>query len=368
MSGEKTEKPTDKKKQDSKKKGQVAISKDAQTVFRLLIFFIVFFWMSEDFEKQFAELLDVIVQSSFSRSWVFDSSVTDATLELLMAWTLPILLAAAVAGLVSTIIQTGFVVAPEAVTPSFKKLDAVQHVKDMFSKKSLVQLLLSVAKVIVLTLVGWLMFQDMLSDIVQSFRVGLQGALHVLRELIEQIVYVALGIFIVLALIDWAVVYAHHIKSIKMSIQDIKDEQKQSYGNPETKQRVKKEQRNILNSSLNRVGGAKAVVANPTHISVALDYEPGKHDLPYIVAMGVDEDAMDIRREAKRHGVPVIVNVKLARMLYADCEEDEYIRKQHLELAAEVFRTLMELNVKKQSDLKIAPQEPSMKGSESPLA
>ncbi|HEX4917349.1 MAG TPA: EscU/YscU/HrcU family type III secretion system export apparatus switch protein, partial [Limnobacter sp.] len=89
--------------------------------------------------------------------------------------------------------------------------------------------------------------------------------------------------------------------------------------------------------------GAKAVVANPTHISVALDYEPGKHDLPYIVAMGVDEDALAIRETAKKHGVPVIVNVKLARMIYQDCDEDEYIQKQHLELAAEVFKAVMAL-------------------------
>ena len=109
------------------------------------------------------------------------------------------------------------------------------------------------------------------------------------------------------------------------------------------KQKRKKEHRSILNSSLSRVGNAKAVVADPTHISVALDYEPGKHDLPYILAMGTDEEALRIRKEAKKNGIPIIVNVKLARMLYQDCEEDEYIQKEHLELAAQVFKAVMQL-------------------------
>ena len=102
--------------------------------------------------------------------------------------------------------------------------------------------------------------------------------------------------------------------------------------------------KSLLNASLSRVSAAKAVVANPTHISIALDYEPGKYDLPYVLAMGVDEDALRIRETAKQYGIPVIVNVKLARMIYQDCEEDEYIKKDHLVLAAEVFRAVLQLS------------------------
>jgi len=143
------------------------------------------------------------------------------------------------------------------------------------------------------------------------------------------------------------VVYFNHIKTLRMSKHDVKDERKQSDGDPQMKNTRRQQHRSLINSSLNKMGGAKAIVANPTHISVALDYEPGKHDVPFILAMGEDDDALRMRQFAKEKGIPIIVNVKLARMLYQDCEEDEYIQKEHLELAAQVFKAVMQLAAEK---------------------
>jgi len=248
---------------------------------------------------------------------------------------------------VMTWTQIGFLVAPQAVMPSFKKFDAVSNLKNMFSTKSLVQLLISIVKVFILGWVGYLVFKDNMEAIVYSYRSGMGPFFQILMHVLKTIIFVSLAVFIVLAAIDWAVVYFNHIKTLRMSKHDVKDEMKQSDGDPQMKNTRRQQHRSLINSSLNRMGGAKAIVANPTHISVALDYEPGKHDVPFILAMGEDDDALRMRQFAKEKGIPIIVNVKLARMLYQDCEEDEYIQKEHLELAAQVFKAVMQLAAEK---------------------
>lgn len=344
MSGEKKHAPTQKKLEDARKKGQVAVSKDIGIISKLAIFYLFFFWMGQHYTDRFSELIDNIVSNGFKSGTAYSQALVDNALDLFIVASFPVALICALAGLVSTWAQIGFKASPEAATPSFKKMDAVGNVKNMFSKKSLVQLLLSIVKVFILGTIAFLVFSDSVLEILYSFRFGLGALFEILMQTIKNVIIFTLGIFVVISVLDWVMERSHMMKNLRMSDQDLKDEHKKSEGDPKMKSKRKKMHRNLLSESLRKVGTAKAVVANPTHISVALDYEPGKHDLPYVVAMGVDEDALEIRKVAKKHGVPVIVNVKLARMIYQDCEEEEYIKKQHLELAAEVFKAVMQMN------------------------
>lgn len=348
MSGEKTELPTQKKLDDARKKGQVAVSKDAQIVLKLSTFYLFFFWAGGGYVEHFSELIDLITTTGMQPEKARGQEITDMALKVFLLITLPLVFVCAVIGLLSTWMQIGFLVAPEGAKPSFKKMDAIGNIKNMFSKKALVQLLLSLVKVCILAAVGYLVFVDSIPDILYSFRVGVTQFFDVLMLVLQRVILFSLSVFVILALIDWVMEKSHLIKQLKMSHQDIRDEHKQREGDPRMKQKRKSMHRSLLNASLNKVGGAKAVVANPTHISVALDYEPGKHDLPFILCMGVDEEALLIRQEAKKHAVPIITNIKLARMIYQDCEEEEYIQKQHLQLAAEVFRAVMELQAQQQ--------------------
>lgn len=350
MSGEKTEKPTKKKIEDARKKGQVAVSKDAQIVLKLGTFYVFLFWIGETYLDHFSELLDLITSSDMRLDQARGQEITDLAMQIFLVITLPLVFVCAVVGLLATWMQIGFLVAPEGATPSFKKMDAVGNIKNMLSKKSLVQLLLSLVKVCILIAVGYFVFIGSLSEILYSFRMGVVQFFDVLVLILQRVIMFSLSVFVILAAIDWTMEKAHLTKQLRMSHQDIRDEFKQREGDPRLKQKRKSMHRSLLNASLTKVSIAKAIVANPTHISVALDYEPGKHDLPFIVCMGVDEDAHLIRREAKKHGVPIITNVKLARMLYRDCDEDEYIKKQHLQMAAEVFRTVMELSLRQQTN------------------
>lgn len=344
MSGEKKHAPTRKKLDDARKKGQVAVSKDVGIIAKLSGFYLFFFWIGSTYTERFSDLMDSIVDNAFKSNSGLSQVVIDNAFDLFIFITVPIAVLCAIAGLLSTWIQIGMVVAPEALTPSFKKMDAIGNIKNMFSKKSLVQLLLSVFKVAVLATVAYLVFVGSLSEILFSFRAGLSELFEVMMAVLQRIIIFSLAVFVIISLIDWVMEKSHLIKNLRMSQQDLTDEHKQSEGDPQMKGKRKQMHRSLLNASLSRVPTAKAVVANPTHISVALDYEPGKYDLPFVLAMGVDEDALRIRETAKQHGIPVIVNVKLARMIYQDCDEEEFIQKQHLELAAEVFKAVMALS------------------------
>lgn len=343
MSGEKTEKPTRKKLEDAKKKGQVAVSKDSQILAKLICFYMFVFAVFVSYIEKINSLLASIVQVGFLKHSTFDQAIFDSAIQLFFYIVVPIVAVCVVSSIGITWAQTGFVVAPESIVPSFKKMDAVENIKNMFSKKSFIQLILSVLKVIVLVWIGSLVFMSNVTNIIRSYRNGIESLFYVFNQTIQNILIYSLSVFVILTVIDWSVVYMSHIKKLKMSLQDIKDENKQTQGNPENKKNLKREHRNILNSSLNKVSTAKAVVTNPTHIAVALDYEPGVHDIPFILAMGADDVAAQIRKEATKHGIPIVQNVALARMLYNDCGEDEYIQRAHLELAAEVFRLVMEL-------------------------
>lgn len=344
MSGEKKHAPTRKKLDDARKKGQVAVSKDVGIIVKLSGFYLFFFWIGSTYTERFSDLVNSIVKNAFKSGSGFSQVVADHAFDLFIFTTVPIAVLCAIAGLVSTWAQIGMVVAPEALTPSFKKMDAIGNIKNMFSKKSLVQLLLSVFKVSVLATVAYLVFVGSLSEILFSFRAGLSEFFEIMMTVLQRIIIFSLAVFVILSLIDWIMEKSHLIKNLRMSQQDLTDEHKQSEGDPRMKSKRKQMHKSLLNASLSRVPTAKAVVANPTHISIALDYEPGKYDLPYVLAMGVDEDALRIRETAKQHGIPVIVNVTLARMIYQDCEEEEFIQKQHLELAAEVFKAVMALS------------------------
>ncbi|MEQ9106018.1 MAG: EscU/YscU/HrcU family type III secretion system export apparatus switch protein [Limnobacter sp.] len=348
MSGEKTEEATEKKKQDSVKKGQVAISKDVQTLLKLFFFYAVFFSMIGDMGQRFERDFDALVASTFKRGSDL-SEIIDLGINLFLYLSLPLVGVCLLVALLSSWMQTGLVYAPEAVLPSFKKMNFVQNIQGMFSKKSMIQLVLSVIKIIVLAFVSWKVIQMYSTEIILSYRGGVDALLSLMVYLLKVVVFVSLSVFIVLSFTDWIAVFFDHKKNIRMSKNEVTDEYKQLQGDPYMKAMRQAQHRNLINSSLNRVSEAKVVVANPTHISVALDYEPGRRDLPFILAMGTDEDAMLIRKEADKHGIPIIRSVQLARQLYAECDEQEYIKEQHLRMAAEVFKIVMGMPVKSQT-------------------
>jgi type III secretion YscU/HrpY family protein len=344
MSGEKTEEPTHKKLEDARKKGQVAVSKDVMILIQLTLAFSLFFSVINTVAQWLLEYSGSLFQQSISYSnnqiLAYVINARDVFIKIVFLF----LSVTIVGGLVGVFAQIGFLFAPEAIKPSFKKFNFVENIKNMFSMKSITQLIISLFKVIFFLIIFYYIFTRQLDVVVLSYRDGFSGVLQVLLKLLKVLIYSALVLFIFLSAIDWATVFFFHRKSLRMSKQEVFDEYKQQEGDPHMKGHRQQTHRSLINSSLSSVSGAKAVVANPNHIAVALDYQPGVHDLPFILAIETDEFAYLMRKRAHELGIPIIRNVPLARGLYLDAEVNQYIPSAYLKMAAEVFREILAIS------------------------
>jgi type III secretion protein U len=312
-------------------------------LFQMTLFFSMFFAMIFKVGNWLTAYTTEILTSKFDFSTSQILSSATGARDLFLQITFLALLASIVGGLVGVFAQIGLLFAPEAIAPSFKKFNVVENVKNMFSLKSITQLLISVLKVFFFLIIFYYIFTRQLQQVIFSYREGLDGILIIVIRLMKILVFSALVLFIFLSAVDWATVFFFHRKNLRMSKQEVFDEYKQQEGDPHVKSHRKQTHRSLINSSLSNVSKAKVVVANPTHIAVALDYEPGVHDLPFVLALETDEFAYLLRKGAYELGIPVIRNVELARGIYLDGEVNQYIPSQHVKLAAAVFREVIAL-------------------------
>lgn len=342
MSGEKTHAPTQKRLDDARKRGEVSQSKEIPILLKYAVFLLLL-QVSFDYGwsrlKDFVGMCIAFVRYAHEQSLaaLFDSFF-GLTLLVLAIWVCPLVFS----GVTGIFMQIGILFSAEAAKPSFKKFDVVGNIKNMVSGQTLIQLLLTLLKVIIFIWVAVRLVYGWMPDTLQLQRVSLSVMGDFALDHLRTLLMLSLMLFAAFAAIDWFVTRTFFIRKMRMSHQDMVDEHKQTEGDPHVKSHRRQEHRSILNSSLSKVGQAKVVVNNPTHISVALDYEPGVHDLPFILAIETDDMALLMRRKALEMGIPLVTHVKLARALLRDGEVDAYIPSECVALTAEVFRHIME--------------------------
>ncbi len=371
MSGEKTHAPTPKKLKDARDKGQVAQSKEIPVLAKLLAFFPAFLLAFPLIWSHVQDLMDTLLLLSVRQQGRLWFALSHDALRLCLILVVSFCGLISLASLAACFAQVGILFAPEAAKPSFAKLNAIQNVAQMFSLQSLLTFFLSVLKV---ALYGWMtvhFLSGIQDDILKVGLLELEEGRRLLFHHLSVFLMWSFGLLLTFAAGDWALSRFFHRRKLRMSHQDMVDEYKNMEGDPHVKGQRKQLHRSLLEGSLNKVRQAKVVVNNPTHISVALDYEPGVHDLPLILVMDSDEGAMLIRQEALLHGIPMITNRELARGLFADGQEGQYIPSRHVAMAAEVFRQLMEAfeaigdseeNTDAEAPASSAPSEPPHKG------
>lgn len=343
MSQEKTELPTHKKLRDARKKGQVAISKDVTHVLTVGLAFSVLFFDLPETRPAINAMFDIALQRM---NQPFEAALGELLQKMVAAlWGVlwPFLLAAVLGVLAGTWSQIGFLIAPEAATPSFKKLDAIENVKNMFSMKSLAQLGGSMLKIAVISCLSYWVIKGFMGTLFLVPQSGIEGVLAVAASMFKWFFYLTLFCFCVLAGLDYGVVRHFHIKSLKMSKEEVFREYKEQEGDPHLKGHLKSLRRSLVQSATPNalISQAKAVVANPTHIAVLLDYEPDTHDLPVVLGMFEDEEAQEVLALARERYVPIIRHIRLARGLYASATPNEYIPREYIAATAAVFRTVL---------------------------
>ncbi|MFJ7747061.1 flagellar biosynthesis protein FlhB [Peribacillus sp. NPDC097295] len=340
FAGEKTEKATPKKRQDSKKKGQVAKSQDVNTSVNLITVFSVLLMMGPFMYNHLFALMKKYLQD-FTVSDFSEESMQVILIEILMEMGLvlgPVFVAAVVAGVLANVMQIGFMFSTESIQFKLEKLDPIKGFKRIFSMRAIVELLKSILKISFVGFVAFYVLWNRMEEIMILSQISVADAMATLADITIKVGYYAAVALLFIALLDYMYQKYDFEKNIRMSKQDIKDEYKNSEGDPLIKSKIKQKQRQMAaQRMMQEVPNADVVITNPTHFAIALKYDESKAEAPFVVAKGVDFVAQKIKYIAKENDVVMVENRPLARSLYDQADVGQAIPEEFFKAVAEIL-------------------------------
>ena len=263
---------------------------------------------------------------------------------LLTRTAIPLMAVTILVTVAATMAQTRLLVTAESIKPKFSKINPIEGFKRLFSMKSVVSALMGMVKIILLLVLIYTSLRELVSVSGRYLYADLTGACtHMFMAIFSMLLRVAMA-FLVLAAVDYLYQWWSFEKDMRMSKQEVKEEYKQTEGDPQIKGRIKQVQRQMAQSRMMQlVPEADVIIRNPTHVAVALRYHVGQDEAPIVLAMGLDYVAQRIIDVAETHDIIIIENVALARALYAEAELNRPIPPDLYEAVAEVMVYLYKL-------------------------
>ncbi len=343
---EKSQEPTSKRVEDARKKGQVPRSRELNTMALTLVGVAVMMLMggrfSSGFEGQFREHLKL------SRREIFDPNALLAHLvgglqdALLML--LPFFGVMMVVAVAASVALGGFNISTEAMQPKLSKLDPIKGLKRVFGPKGLMELLKSLAKFVLVSLVTMGVLWSWRRDIVGLADLDIGVALSDGLRMVGWASLLIASTMILMAAIDVPFQLWQHRKELKMTQQEVRDELKQTEGRPEVKGRIRQLQREMAQRRMmQEVPKADVIVTNPTHYAVALRYDPDTMNAPLVIAKGKDLVAANIREIGREHHIPLVEAPVLARAVYFHSELNQPIPAQLFLAVAQLLAYVFQL-------------------------
>jgi len=344
--GEKTEKATPKKLRDAKKKGQVAKSQDLPSAFTFIASISILLALSHYLFNK----VGGFITTAFSMVTMtdLDRVIADMYMQAfktIFLAVIPVLGLVAVIGVIVNFLSVGPVFAPEVFKFDIKKFDPVQNLKSKFKMKTLFELVKSVFKISVAAYLIYGVMYKSLPVLVKSVSMPMSHALLIFHAFLLEVVIKVGLFFIAVAVLDFIYQKQNFAKEMKMEKFEVKQEYKNTEGDPQIKGKRKQIAQEIAYSE-GPAGGvkrAKAVVTNPTHLAIAIGYDSEIDAAPYILAMGKGILAERIIKFADQYEVPVIRNIKLAHKLWEEGELFEFVPEDTYEVLAEVMRWVSSL-------------------------
>ncbi len=340
----KTEEPTAKKLEDARKKGDVAKTQDLPQLFSLAAVAGVILmgggWLATDMTEK---LLPFIAHpEAMDLSGTGGVGIAQQATMAAMPALIVVMVAAALAGMAGNLVQHGLLFTGEKVKPDFKKVSPLEGFKRIFGPDGLVQFIKSFLKIAATGAVTWLVLKPHAHEMQALAAADPAAMLPVTMALTKALFFAVLSFMLVTAGGDWLWQRARFMKRMRMSREELKDEYKQSDGDPHIKAKRKQMQMEVSRRRMmQNVPNATVVVMNPTHYAVALRYEAGETAAPECVAKGMDDLALRIRALAEESGVAVIEDPPLARALYATTEIDKAIPEAHYQAVAKIIGFVM---------------------------
>jgi flagellar biosynthetic protein FlhB len=337
---ERNEQASPKRREEARKQGQVARSPEVPSAAILLACTLLFYFCSGGMLERMMDLTRLTLRECGT------TSVSLGTVDALFwgwAWKLflimaPLMLTVVIAGFLSNYLQIGFIFSPEAMAPKFEKIDPLKGFQRLFSLRSLVELAKSILKMTVIAVIVWFTLKDEIDNLIPLMDDTLMGILVYTGKVTFRIMITTCWVLIVLALLDYLYQRWEYEKGLRMSRQEVKDEYKQSEGDPIIKARIRRIQREAARKRMMaNIPKADVVITNPTHLAVAIQYDADKMYAPTVVAKGAGYVADKIKEIALASKVPVIENKPVAQLLYKTVDVDRAIPEDLYRAVAEIL-------------------------------
>ena len=336
--GEKTEEPTAKKRADARKKGQVGRSQELNTAFVLLVGFFTLKLLWDSIYLSIASYTTYVF-TNLNQSVDTENiiHIFIGIIVVLAKTAFPVMFAIMLIGLAINFFQVGLTFNTESIEFKLDKLNPINGFGRIFSKRSLVELAKSFFKILVIGFFLYRFIHEQILAMPQFMFFDLTTSLALVAEIIFQMAFIVIGVIMIMALMDYGYQKWQTTQDLKMTKQEVKDEMKQSEGDPQIKGKIRQKQRQMaMARMMKEVSKADVIVTNPTHYAIALSYQQGM-SAPLVVAKGQDLVAQRIKEIAREARVPIIENKPLARAIYAAVQIGDAIPQELYQAVAEVL-------------------------------
>lgn len=349
FAGEKTEKATPQKRQESKRKGQVAKSSEVAAAMIMLGGVLLLYFTGGWMLDQILAMFRINLTQFFN--WDLTPASTRTLLEQMSFEGLKIMVPMALIGMIfgffGNYIQIGPIFSTDPLMAKLERIDPIKGAKRIFSVRALVELAKSLLKISIIGTAAFLVLWASKEELFLLSQQSVPHALSFVGGLVVKLGLTASIILLCLAVLDYIYQKYEFEKGIKMSKQDIKDEYKKSEGDPLIKQKIKEKQRQMsMNRMIQDLPNADVLITNPTHYAIAIKYDAETMEAPQVIAMGKDHLALKIKEKAKELDIVIMENKPLARALYAQVEVGDYVPEDLFMAVAEVLAYIYRLKGK----------------------
>jgi len=346
---QKTEEPTPKKIDEARKKGQVALSREVNNWVMLFTGTVVILAIGPSAMSRLSDHMETYIARAHVLPSVpggFGMLMGDSFITVLWILMLPLLIFI-VAAISGPLFQVGPLIAPEVIKPDLSKLSVFKGFKRLFSMRSIMEFVKGIVKIGVVGVVGTIIIMPFFGGMDHFVGLPIPTMMDEMQILVFQLMSGILIVLLVVAVMDLVYQRYEHMKQMRMTKQELKDEYKQTEGDPHVRAKLRQlRQEKAQARMMQAVPKADVIITNPTHFSIALEYKPETMDAPVLIAKGLDEVAMRIREVAKENDIPLYENVPLARALYDTVEIDQMVPEEHYKAVAEVISYIFQLKGK----------------------
>ncbi len=346
----KTEEASDRKLQKAREEGNVPMSQEVKSWFMLFAALMVLWAIAPFVMRRTTALAFKYIERPHSLGvdvLSLQGLMMETSFDLFLA-VVPVFALFLILAMASGLVQVGFMYTPKRMELKWERINFVSNAKEFITKAKIVDMLKGIAKILTVGYAGWLVIKPRLIEIVRASSLDIASILELLSSLVLLLLLVMVMIIFVIAFSDYFYQKFSYLKRQRMTKQEVKDEYKQSEGDPQVKMRLRSiRMERVRKRMMSKVPKASVVVTNPTHFAVALLYAPEEGvEAPIVVAKGQDFLALKIREIAEKNDVPIVENPPLARALYATVEIDYPIPTEHYAAVAEVIRYVYQLKGK----------------------